>query len=330
MKRYRNKLTPAHKEFVNRYCRSSRNPSGVYQRVIFCEDENIAIVIPARYYMIYKEENPNAKDYPSAWGCVNMAHQLLVPFEFEMVYDFGHYLIGKYCYGHKVVYNKRGQELYELSFVKRTNHKAYIKLYDYEDDYKFRIAIRKMAISKGLFIDVFIHENGLAYLEKEDGKVGVILFSKLKLPFEYYAIASPQNSYTLAIKESDGSNEDEPTYDCLLIKVRGQIKKEDSVHPTGIKLFSNKSEEEMINYFNDRETFEKECNSIVCYNERVNMSYDKLEFFPFDRGLPNLQHPIEEEDEREEYNEWSRENYSYEEAMYDALGGEMDAIWNLD
>ena len=37
-----------------------------------------------------------------------------------------------------------------------------------------------------------------------------------------------------------------------------------------------------------------------------------------------------EEDEREEYNEWSRENYSYEEAMYDALGGEMDAIWNLD
>lgn len=27
-------------------------------------------------------------------------------------------------------------------------------------------------------------------------------------------------------------------------------------------------------------------------------------------------------------NEWA--HYSYKEALYDALGGEMDAIWNLD
>ena len=30
------------------------------------------------------------------------------------------------------------------------------------------------------------------------------------------------------------------------------------------------------------------------------------------------------------YDEWSRKNYSDKDAMYDALGGEMDAIWNLD
>ena len=29
-------------------------------------------------------------------------------------------------------------------------------------------------------------------------------------------------------------------------------------------------------------------------------------------------------------NEWSPEYYSHEDAMYDALGGEMDAIWNID
>ena len=29
-------------------------------------------------------------------------------------------------------------------------------------------------------------------------------------------------------------------------------------------------------------------------------------------------------------NEWSSEYYSHEDAMYDALGGEMDAIWNID
>ena len=33
---------------------------------------------------------------------------------------------------------------------------------------------------------------------------------------------------------------------------------------------------------------------------------------------------------KEDYNPWSRENYSDDEAMYDALGGEMEAIWNLD
>lgn len=33
---------------------------------------------------------------------------------------------------------------------------------------------------------------------------------------------------------------------------------------------------------------------------------------------------------KEDYDEWSPENYSHDDAMYDALGGEMDAIWNID
>ena len=56
-----------------------------------------------------------------------------------------------------------------------------------------------------------------------------------------------------------------------------------------------------------------------------------MEFFPFDSGLPNLQEDeYDEEPDVDDYNPWSRENYSYEEAMYDALGGEMEAIWNID
>lgn len=47
--------------------------------------------------------------------------------------------------------------------------------------------------------------------------------------------------------------------------------------------------------------------------------------------MPHVEAKEEDsEEEKENYNPWSRENYSYEEAMYDALGGEMEAIWNID
>ena len=80
-----------------------------------------------------------------------------------------------------------------------------------------------------------------------------------------------------------------------------------------------------------QEQFEKECNSIVCYNEKVKIDASKLAFFPYDPDMPHVEAKEEDsEEEKEEYNPWSRENYSYEEAMYDALGGEMEAIWNID
>ena len=225
------------------------------------------------------------------------------------------------------VYNKKGQLLYEISRVRKTDHKAYTKLYDYEEDQYFRIAIRKIVISKSLYRDFFVHENGLAFLEDLKGNVGAILFSKLKLPFEYQYIATPQNGYTLGIKKSDPSSESETLYDCLLIKVRSQIKKEDSIHPTGINLFTGKTYDEMVEYFKEKDLFEKECNSIICYNEKVKISHSILEFFPYNPELPNLQEDDEELPE-DDYNEW--DHYTYEEAMYDALGGEMEAIWNLD
>ena len=34
--------------------------------------------------------------------------------------------------------------------------------------------------------------------------------------------------------------------------------------------------------------------------------------------------------EEEDNDPWSRENYTIEDSLYDALGGEMDAIWNID
>lgn len=36
----------------------------------------------------------------------------------------------------------------------------------------------------------------------------------------------------------------------------------------------------------------------------------------------------EEVEEDDDYNEW--EHYSHKDALYDALGGEMDAVWNID
>lgn len=137
------------------------------------------------------------------------------------------------------IYNKKGQMLYEIDSVRKTSHKAYIKLFDAEDA-GFRLAIRKMVISKSLYQDFYVLDNGWAFLQNTDNKVGLVLFSKLKVPFEYEAIAVPQNGYTLAIKESYEPSDDEFIYDCLLMKVRSQIKEEDFIHPTGITQFAGK------------------------------------------------------------------------------------------
>lgn len=317
MKRHR-KLIAKHQEFVDKYLCTRYDPHKLYGNVYFCEDEAIAIVRRSEDY-----------DDPSSWGCVNMDNQLLVPLTYKGVCDFGRFLIGinlSEDYGMDV-YNKKGQMLYKIKSASTTDHNAYTLLYDYEKSDLFRIAIRKIAISNNLYRDILVHKNGLAFLEDQKGNVGVILFSKLKLPFEYYAISTPQNGYTLAIKDVSSPNEDKKTFDCLLIKVRNQIKKEDSIHPTGINLFTKKTYDEMIDYFNNKEIFENECNSIICYNEKVNIPYSLLDFFPYNPDLPNLQ-DTEEETQENYYNIW--DNYTHEEAMYDALGGEMEAIWNLD
>lgn len=319
--RKRKKLIAMHQEFVNKYLCSRYNP-GIYRRIYFCEDEDIAIVARVQDY---DEETGQS----SNWGCVNMAHQLLVPFEYDLIEDFGRFLIA-YGSGGSCVYNKKGQKLYEIDGVYKTKHQAYTVLSDTESGW-YRLVVRKMAISKSVYSDYYILDNGLVFLQTPDLDVGLILFSKLKLPFEYMAIAIPQNGYTLAIKESAEKRDDCNLFDCLLIKVRNQIKKEDSIHPTGISLFTGKSWDEVTDYFADKEQFEKECNSIVCYNEKVKIDASKLAFFPYDPDMPHVEAKEEDsEEEKEDYNSWSRENYSYEEAMYDALGGEMEAIWNID
>ena len=316
--KFTKRLIPKHQEFVNLYVRSRYNTHGLYDRAYFCEDEEIAIVRRA--------EDFNNEE---ALGCVNMAHQLLIPFEYRRIWDYGRFLIARNDDG-MYVYNKSGKLLYEIDAIERTEHIAYKKFYD-ASGCGFRVVIRKMAISQSLYQDFYVLDNGLVFLMNLGNKVGLILFSKLKLPFEYEAVAIPQNGYTLAIKESSETSVENSLYDCLLIKVRSQIKKEDSIHPTGITLFGGKTWDEVLDYFEDAETFEKECNSIICYNEKVNIEASKLEFFPFDSGLPNLQEDeYDEEPDVDDYNPWSRENYSYEEAMYDALGGEMEAIWNID
>lgn len=321
MRRFRKKLSPSHQAFVNRYVRNRYNPFGLYKIAYFCEDENIAFVFRG-------EDYEDGKGY--AWGCVNMAHQLLIPFEYEKIFNFGRFLIGR-KWESLDLYNKKGQFLYNIGGVRKTQHRAYMLVYDEENEL-FRISIRKIAISKSLYKKFYVTANGLAFVQNPNEKVGLILFSKLKLPFEYYAVAVPQNGYTLGIIESSKKN-DHSLYDCQLIKVRNQIKREDSIHTTGINLFSGKTLDEVKAYFEDKEQFEKECNSIVCYNQQLMFSGKELRFFPYDTeniGDEEEYDEEEREDRGDDYNPWSRENYSYEEALYDALGGEMEAIWNID
>ena len=322
MRRFRKKITPLHQAFVNRYVRNRYNPLGLYKNAYFCEDEDIAFVITVEDY---------EKRHAEAWGCVNMAHQLLVPFKYRRIFDFGRFLIGKNWKGIDM-YNKKGQFLYKIGGLRKTPHKAYMLIYD-EKKKLFRISIRKISISKSLYKSFYVIDNGLAFVQNPNDKVGLILFSKLKLPFEYYAIAVPQNGYTLGIIEA-GNKEGTILYDCQLIKVRSQIKKDDSIHTTGINLFSGFTLEEVKAYFEDRERFEKECNSIFCYNQEVKFSSESLQFFPNDTenfGEVKYDYDYDEEDKNEredDYNPW--DNYSCEESLYDALGGEMGAIWNID
>lgn len=322
-KRFKKKLKSSHLTFINKYVCNRYNPNGLYKKAYFCKDENIAFVIKLEDYIDWNTE---------AWGCVNMAHQLLVPFKYQRIFNFGKFLIGKKWNGIDL-YNKKGQFQYKIGGLKKTPHKAYMLVYDEEKEY-FRISIRKIAISKSLYKCFYVIENGLAFVQNLNNKVGLVLFSKLKLPFEYYAVAVPQNGYTLGIIEV-GHKNGVILYDCQLLKVRNQIKKENSIHATGISLFSGKSLEDVKAYFDDKEQFERECNSIVCYNQEVKFSSSSLLFFPYDtenfgKIKSNDYHYEEEEEEEEDYyyNPW--ENYSYEEALYDALGGEMEAIWNID
>jgi len=312
------RLTPVHRDFVNKYVCAKYSYVGLYRVAFFCEDEDIAIVLRVQ-----------DRSDSEAWGCVNMKHQLLVPFEYKRIFDYGHFLVAINSSG-RYLYNKKGQLLYPIESIRKTDHKAYRKVFE-PNEYGFRLCIRKMAISKSRYCGIFVMENGLAFLENEECQVGAILFSKLKLPFEYKALSEPQNGYMLGIKPSIENSDGELTYDCLLIKVRNAIQKEDSIHPTGISLFLQKTWDDVLTYFEDSEKFEKDCNSIICYNQQVHFNAGILNFFPPQIGLPEFPGEDEEEDEEEDYyNPWSRENYSHAEAMYDALGGEMEAIWNLD
>ncbi|WP_315402952.1 hypothetical protein [Hoylesella saccharolytica] len=301
--KFKKRLTPLHQDFVNKYVCTRYDPRGIYYLVFFCEDNDIAFVKRKEDY-----------DDFEAWGCVNMSNELLVPFEYRRIWDYGRFLIAKNSVEIHV-YNKKGKMLYNITSVKKTTHKAYSKLLD-SDSCGFRLAIRKMAISKSLYYNFHVLENGLAFLLNREKKVGLVLFSKLKLPFEYEAVAIPQNGYTLAIKKThEISKLGVPLYDCLLIKVKNQIKKENSIHHTGIMLFEKKTWNEIQENFGNTELIEKKCNSIICYNEKVNINPYSLEFFPFDLGLTN-----QIDNEEINYNQSSDMDYQWtDEDTWDAM-----------
>ncbi len=301
MRRYHKKLTPKHQNFVNQYVLSRHNPLGIYKKAYFCEDEEIAIVIHIEDY----------EEQPSSWGCVNMQHQLLVPFQYERIFDYGRFLIAINNKG-RFLYNKKGQMLYEIGNIIKTSHRAYNLIFDPQNEL-FRIVIRKMAISKEQYVFFHSMPNGLVFSKRKDGKVGAILFSKLKLPFKYYAIAVPQNGYTLGVIENGEAEDGETLYKCQLIKVRNHIKKDDSIHPTGINLFSCLRKDEVEDFFKNKERVANECNKIVCYNEHVCFSIEDFKLFPFETdNLPGEPDYQEEEEEETDRNNMSLHDYLHQ------------------
>lgn len=296
MTRYK-KLTQAHQVFVNLYLRSCHNPIGLYKRVFFCEDGDLAIVC----------RSDNEYD---AWGCVNMANQLIVPFGYAKIINFGHFLLGitSEILDGQFLYDKKGKFICKVFGIINTHHKTYSLLID-ECQSLFRLSIRKMSVSNGLYRRLHVLDNGLCFMQDQEWKVGLNLFSKLKLPFEYEAIAIPQNGYTLGIIES-GEKRGEKLYDCQLIKVRNQISKDGSIHPTGITLFEKKTYLEFSFYFSDKEKVEKDCNSLVCYNEKVHFNADKLQFFPYDTSNISCQGLETEYEKYERPLDW--DDYSHD------------------
>lgn len=297
MKKYRKiKQTKEHCNFVHNFIISRYNLHGIYGKVHFCKDKNIAFVIQVEDW----------DDYSGKWGAVNMGNQLLVPFKYERIYNYGRFLVGVNL-NERDLYNKRGQMLCKIGRILKTSNKVYNLIFDSDDEF-FKISIRKMAISHNYYEKFYVNKNGLAFLKKKNGKVGAILYSKLKLNFEYNAIAIPQNGYTLGIIETKPSKSMSCLYDCLLIKIKSQIKKNYSVHPTGITLFKDKTWNEVKNYFANIKQFEKECNAIVCYNERVHFCGEELKFFPFDtENLPKEYEYDEDVNKEDEYDNYKEE-----------------------
>lgn len=69
--RKRKKLIAMHQEFVNKYLCSRYNP-GIYRRIYFCEDEDIAIVARVQDY---DEETGQS----SNWGVLTWLTSCLFP-----------------------------------------------------------------------------------------------------------------------------------------------------------------------------------------------------------------------------------------------------------
>ena len=333
MNKFKTKFTRQHARFINLYLLSKYNPHGIYKRVCFCEDPNIAFC---------KKSKNDENDY--GWGCVNMENQILIPFDNNNILNCGRFLIADSIYYGKRLFNKKGQKIYEISNVIKTKNKSYTIILG-DDFSSFRILIRKISISRYEYKEIYITDNGLAYMQSLDDKVGIILYSKLKVPFIYSALSIPQNGFMLGIKESKAIKDNfEPLYDCELLKVKKGIQKKNSIHTTNIMLFKEKTEKELKEYFINEKQFEADCNSKIYFNEKVKISCSLLKFFPFTTdNIISTSEDLEEEiyDDDYDFNDektYIRYNGSYAQDIEGwsdddidiVFEGDPDAYWNID
>lgn len=313
------KLSGEHKKFFYAYRATRYNP-GLYNRIYFPSHDEVAIV------------HPKSDPLDSAtWGLVNMNNQYILPFEFERIRMFGKQFILADDGYELAIYNRQGKKLHTISCVRRTKNSAYWII---RNEDAFWLTIDRNTMSKGSFDRYRLLDDGLMYLRLYDKDLcGIIRYTKLFLPFEYTAISTIDGGYCIGIKKDDNNR-----YICELIKVRSNYSKPNPIHPTGITLADNLTFDELQAFINNKEEIQCILDGIVCYNSKVIMNYSSLSWFP--KGLIDIDEVIDIDDEEEEeeedddndldagYDYW--QNYSSEEALYDALGGEMEAVWNID
>lgn len=307
------KLTPEHQLFRQKYRRSRMNPHALYDRIYFGEDENIAIVID------------DHTEYGSLCGCVDIKNFCyILPMEYEWIKDYGYFLLAKDA-DDIYIYNKQGQLVEEcVDCIKKTSNRLLRKLYLDSGD-NFKLIIKRRHISKQLFSHIKIMDDGLALLKNADGRIGIIRYSKLKLEFKYVAITEPTNKYMLAIEEF--TENEQKRYRCELLYVA--TKNGITIHHTNIYLFENLTEKETRSFFNQVSwNMDRAFINGLGYMS-ISLQLQDFQWYLGEDDEDELENEFEDEDSDDSYyNPWSE--YTIADSLYDACGGEPEALCNLD
>jgi len=319
---YSKKLTLEHRKFKTSYVADRFFCHLPYNKVYFCENENLAFV-----------HLNNSQDFTTGWGCVNMSNQLIVPFEYCKIFQIGSFL---YCINDDQtfdIYKNAGEHLGLYDHLSRCGVKGVIKAYPFECS-DFKLIIKANKISHGEFNDLRIFYGDRLLLENKKGDVGIVRFSKLLLEFKYCAISLPQNNNSLGLIKDGTLPKNTQTYSCEFLR----LNRAKPMKATGTYIFKGKTLEEVQEYFRSESMLTAD---LLQFNDFVpdnGIDLQDLEWFPKEKIVEDthVEECIEEEsDDIGGYNENDDNGYQWTEedtwdAMTDGMYGDYPGKGNVD